>query len=315
MTYRHINRVAVIGSGTMGSALAALLLGAGLETTLLDIPAAGTTSDAPAAQRNALPLGNLQRSLTARPSPWFSAADVGRIRVGNLEDDLAWLADVDWVLEAVVEDLAVKQALMTQLNQVCGPRCIISSNTSGLPLAQIAAGLPRDFTQRFLGTHFFNPPRWLPLLELIPHEDTDGSAAGLHAGLLRARPRQGRGCLPRRARLPRQPLPLHVEHAGHRPRPRPGLQRERGGRADRAAHRAAAHRHLRPAGPGRPGCGAGRGPEPACRAAGVGGCARSWLTLARPRCIKNSLRAAGWGARADVVSGSSSAGRMVGANA
>ena len=173
MTYRYINRVAVIGSGTMGSALAALLVGAGLETTLLDIPAAGTTSDVPAAQRNALPLGNLQRSLTARPSPWFSAADVGRIRVGNLEDDLAWLADVDWVLEAVVEDLSVKQALMAQLNQVCGPRCIISSNTSGLPLAQIAAGLPRSFTQRFLGTHFFNPPRWLPLLELIPHEGTD----------------------------------------------------------------------------------------------------------------------------------------------
>ena len=173
MTFRHINRVAVIGSGTMGSALAALLVGAGLETTLLDIPAAGTTADAPAALRNALPLGNLQRSLTARPSPWFSAADVGRIRVGNLEDDLAWLADVDWVLEAVVEDLAVKQALMTQLHQVCGPRCIISSNTSGLPLAQIAAGLPRSFTQRFLGTHFFNPPRWLPLLELIPQEDTE----------------------------------------------------------------------------------------------------------------------------------------------
>ena len=173
MTYRHINRVAVIGSGTMGSALAALLVGAGLETTLLDIPAAGSTAGSPPAQRNALPLGNLQRSLAARPSPWFSAADVGRIRVGNLEDDLAWLAQVDWVLEAVVEDLAVKQALMAQLHQVCGPRCIISSNTSGLPLAQIAAGLPRGFTKRFLGTHFFNPPRWLPLLELIPHEGTD----------------------------------------------------------------------------------------------------------------------------------------------
>ncbi len=172
MTYRHINRVAVIGSGTMGSALAALLVGAGLETTLLDIPATGSTANAPAAQRNALALGNLQRSLTARPSPWFSAADLGRIRVGNLEDDLAWLAEVDWVLEAVVEDLAVKQALMAQLHRVCGPRCVISSNTSGLPLAQIAAGLPRSFTQRFLGTHFFNPPRWLPLLELIPHEDT-----------------------------------------------------------------------------------------------------------------------------------------------
>ncbi len=175
MVYRQINRVAVIGSGTMGSALAALMVGAGLETTLLDIPAAGSTAGAPAAERNAVALGNLQRSLTARPAPWFSAADVERVRVGNLEDNLGWLAEVDWVLEAVVEDLPVKQALMKRLNEVCGPRCVISSNTSGLPLAQIAAGLPQDFTRRFPGTHFFNPPRWLPLLELIPHEGTDAA--------------------------------------------------------------------------------------------------------------------------------------------
>ena len=173
MTYRKIHRVAVIGSGTMGGALAALLTGAGLETTLLDIPAAGTAAGSPAEERNALARDNLQRSLGARPSPWFSASDMGRIRIGNLEDDLAWLAEVDWVLEAVVEDLATKQALMRRLQGVCRPDCVISTNTSGLPLAQIAAGLPKDFTRRFLGTHFFNPPRWLPLLELIPHEDTD----------------------------------------------------------------------------------------------------------------------------------------------
>ena len=173
MTCRKIHRVAVIGSGTMGGALAALLTGAGLETTLLDIPAAGTAAGSPSAERNALARGNLQRSLTARPSPWFSAGDIDRIRIGNLEDDLAWLAEVDWVLEAVVEDLATKQALMRRLHGVCRPDCVISTNTSGLPLAQIAAGLPGDFTRRFLGTHFFNPPRWLPLLELIPHEETD----------------------------------------------------------------------------------------------------------------------------------------------
>ncbi len=173
MTYRKIHRVAVIGSGTMGGALAALLTGAGLETTLLDIPAAGTAAGSPPAERNTLARGNLQRSLTARPSPWFSAGDIERIRIGNLEDDLAWLAEVDWVLEAVVEDLATKQALMRRLHGVCRPDCVISTNTSGLPLAQIADGTPGDFTKRFLGTHFFNPPRWLPLLELIPHEDTD----------------------------------------------------------------------------------------------------------------------------------------------
>ncbi len=173
MAYRKIHRVAVIGSGTMGGALAALLTGAGLETTLLDIPAAGSAAGSPAAERNALARDNLQRSLTARPSPWFSAGDVERIRIGNLEDDLAWLAEVDWALEAVVEDLATKQALMRRLHGICRPDCIISTNTSGLPLARIAAGLPGEFTRRFLGTHFFNPPRWLPLLELIPHDDTD----------------------------------------------------------------------------------------------------------------------------------------------
>lgn len=175
MGYRQINRVAVIGSGTMGSALAALMVGAGLETILLDIPAAGSTAHAPAAERNAVARDNLQRSLAARPSPWFSAADVERVRVGNLEDNLGWLAEVDWVLEAVVEDLPVKQALMAQLNGVCGPRCVISSNTSGLPLAQIAGSLPQGFTRRFVGTHFFNPPRWLPLLELIPHVGTEAA--------------------------------------------------------------------------------------------------------------------------------------------
>ena len=173
MRYRHIRHVAVLGSGTMGSALAALLVGAGFETTLLDVPAGDSSAGSPARERNAVALGNQKRSLAARPSPWFSPTDVDRIRVGNLEDDLAWLAGADWVLEAVVEDLAIKRDLMARLNNVCAPSCVITTNTSGLPLAQLAAGLPQAFTRRFLGTHFFNPPRWLPLLELIPHENTD----------------------------------------------------------------------------------------------------------------------------------------------
>ena len=175
MKYRRIQRVAVIGSGTMGSALAAMLVGAGFETALLDIPAEGSTVASPPAERNAVLQANLQRSLAARPTPWYSEADVGRIRCGNLEDDQGWLTEVDWVLEAAVEELAVKQALMGRLNEVCGPRCVISSNTSGLPLARIAEGLPASFTRRFLGTHFFNPPRYLALLELIPHEGTDAA--------------------------------------------------------------------------------------------------------------------------------------------
>ena len=250
---------------------------------------------------------------TARPSPWFSAADLGRIRVGNLEDDLAWLADVDWVLEAVVEDLSVKQALMAQLHQVCGPRCIISSNTSGLPLAQIAAGLPRSFTQRFLGTHFFNPPRWLPLLELIPHEDTEEAllafmqdfcarALGKDVVVCRDVP----GFLGNRflSMLSMQAIGLALDQ-GYSVSEVDALTGPLTGRPRTATFglqdlvgldvAQAVARNLHAALPESAGA----------RAAGS--------SLARPRCMKNSLRAAGWGARADVVSGSSGAGRMVGA--
>ncbi len=169
----HIHKAAVIGSGTMGSGIAALLAGVGIETLLLDIPAPDTTPDSPFEQRNAVTLGGLRRMQEARPAQLFRPDDLDLITVGNTDDDLNRLREADWVIEVVVEKLDIKQALMAKLAQHVGPQTIVSTNTSGLPINQIAAGLPAAFTRRFLGTHFFNPPRYLHLLEIIPHENTD----------------------------------------------------------------------------------------------------------------------------------------------
>jgi len=168
----HIRKAAVIGTGTMGGGIAALLTGVGIETLLLDIPAPDTSPGDPFSQRNAVTLNGLQNLQQARPAQLFHADDLNLITIGNIEDDLGKVADVDWVIEAVVEKLAVKQDLMARLAQVVGPNTIVSTNTSGLSIHEIAAGLPDEFTRHFLGTHFFNPPRYLHLLEVIPHTNT-----------------------------------------------------------------------------------------------------------------------------------------------
>lgn len=169
----HIRKAAVIGSGTMGGGIAALLAGVGIEVLLLDIPAPGSAPGDSSDTRNAIALNGLKQMQAARPAQLFHADDLSLIRVGNIEDDLARVGGVDWVIEVVVERLDVKRDLMAKLAKVVGPNTIVSTNTSGLPLSQIAEGLPETFTQRFLGTHFFNPPRYLHLLEVIPHRDTD----------------------------------------------------------------------------------------------------------------------------------------------
>lgn len=169
----EIKKAAVIGSGTMGGGIAALLAGIGVETLLLDIPAQGTEpGDAPA-KRNAIVLNNLKTLQKMRPAQLLSADDVQRIIPGNLDDDLPKVADADWVIEVIIERLDVKQSLMARLAEHVKPTAIISTNTSGLPIHKIAEGLDKSFTRRFLGTHFFNPPRYLKLLEVIPHPDTD----------------------------------------------------------------------------------------------------------------------------------------------
>jgi 3-hydroxyacyl-CoA dehydrogenase len=175
MTY-SIKKAAVIGSGTMGSGIATLLAGAGIETTLLDIPAKGTQPGDKPAKRNAIVTDNLKKLQVSRPPQLFAASDLDHIHVGNIDDDLGKLSDADWIIEVVVERLDVKQNLMGKLVEVAKPNAIITTNTSGIPIKAIAEGLGHDFTRRFMGTHFFNPPRHLRLLEVIPHEDTDPEA-------------------------------------------------------------------------------------------------------------------------------------------
>jgi 3-hydroxyacyl-CoA dehydrogenase len=167
----NITRAAVIGAGTMGSGIAGLLAEAGIDTLLLDIPASATNPYDPPVQRSAAAYAGKER-LIAAITPADTAGILDRIQPGNTEDDWERLAEVDWVIEVIVERLEVKQALMARLAVITRPDTIISTNTSGLRLGDIAAGLPDSFTRRFIGTHFFNPPRQLHLLELIPHAGT-----------------------------------------------------------------------------------------------------------------------------------------------
>ena len=172
-----IERAAVLGSGVMGSALAAHLANAGIPTLLLDIvpPAGSTVKGAPSSReyRDAFARAGLERALKAKPAPFFSAGRARRVSVGNLEDDVARLKECDWVLEAVVEKIDIKRSLFEKITPHLKDTAIVSTNTSGLSIAEMAGALPAPLRPRFLGTHFFNPPRYLHLLELIPHADTD----------------------------------------------------------------------------------------------------------------------------------------------
>lgn len=168
-----IKKAAVIGSGTMGGGIAALLAGIGVDVTLLDIPAKDTQAGDPPAKRNAIVLNNLKTLQKMRPAQLFSESDMANIKTGNIDDDLAKIGDADWIIEVIVERLDIKQNLMSKLAEVIAPHTIVTTNTSGLPIHKIAEHLGDDFTRRFLGTHFFNPPRYLKLLEIIPHPNTD----------------------------------------------------------------------------------------------------------------------------------------------
>ena len=157
---------AVLGAGVMGSQIAAHLANAGLTVHLLDIPA-------PEGNKNAIVEAAWKKAQKLKPPILFTDKIARRITLGNFDEHLNRLADVDWVIEAVVENLAIKQQLMARIEGIIRQDAIVSTNTSGLPVNEIARGLPLSFRQRFLGTHFFNPPRYLKLLELIPTDDTD----------------------------------------------------------------------------------------------------------------------------------------------
>lgn len=158
-----IREAAVLGAGVMGAQIAAHLANAGVPVRLLDVSA-----DAAAA--------GLQRATTLKPDPFFTPEARNLIRTGSLED-LSPLASVDWIIEAVIEDLEIKRALLARLDAIRAPHAIVSSNTSGIPLGAIASGCSESLRRHWLGTHFFNPPRYLRLVEIIPTADTDPTVA------------------------------------------------------------------------------------------------------------------------------------------
>jgi 3-hydroxyacyl-CoA dehydrogenase len=173
---RLINKVGVIGAGVMGAAIAAHMANCGLEVLLLDIVPGSiqpdldscTDPDKRQEMRNFLAQEGLKNALKSKPASFFVPEDAERIQLGNLEDHLCRMAEVDWIIEAVVERLDIKQQLFQSLQSSCQPGAIITTNTSGLSLAQMCTGLPEEFQRRFFCTHFFNPPRYLKLLELVP---------------------------------------------------------------------------------------------------------------------------------------------------
>lgn len=178
---RQIRKAAVLGSGVMGSGIAAHLANMGIPTLLLDrIPTELTEVEKKkgltiedSVVRNRFSQQVLAKLLTQKPAPLTSKNNVAFIDVGNFEDDLERLTDVDWVIEAVVENLAVKQGIFEKVDQYRKKGSIISSNTSGISIEAMIEGRSADFQRHFLGTHFFNPPRYLKLLEMIPTKKTD----------------------------------------------------------------------------------------------------------------------------------------------
>ena len=164
--YKPFRSVTVLGAGTMGAQIAAHLANAGLQVNLLDI----APQEGP---KNAIVEAAFKRASKLRPDPMFSTKVAQRIKLGNFDEHLDWLAGSDWVIEVVVERLDIKQSIMARIEQHVNDDAIVSTNTSGLPIHKIAEECSSGFKRRFLGTHFFNPPRYLKLLELIPTAETD----------------------------------------------------------------------------------------------------------------------------------------------
>ncbi|WP_163098949.1 3-hydroxyacyl-CoA dehydrogenase/enoyl-CoA hydratase family protein [Peribacillus alkalitolerans] len=178
---RQIQKAAVLGSGVMGSGIAAHLANIGIPTLLLDI-APRELTEAEASKgltledkvvKNRISQSNLQKLLKQKPAPLSTKKNIALIEAGNFEDDMKRLSEVDWIIEVVVENLVVKKQVFSQVDQYRKPGSIVSSNTSGISVEAMVEGRSEDFRTHFLGTHFFNPPRYLKLLEVIPTKSTD----------------------------------------------------------------------------------------------------------------------------------------------
>src|ERR1051325_1290248 len=194
----QVQKAAVLGAGTMGAQIAAHLANAGVPTLLLDIfpqelsearPSPSEAETRPSGRvqgtdRNAIARAGFEAAKKAKPAAFFTADRASLVSIGNFEDDLPKLTDCDLLIEAVVENLDIKRALYENVEQHRRPGAIVASNTSGIPLAQLAEGRSEDFKAHFLGMHFFNPPRYMHLVELIRTEWTKGEVTCSMAGFL-----------------------------------------------------------------------------------------------------------------------------------
>ncbi len=167
---RIIKKITVLGSGVMGAGIAAHLANAGYQVVMLDLP-----TQEEGKRRNYVAEQALAQAVRQKPAPFYHADFINRITTGNFEDDLPSIKDSDWIIEVIIEKLEIKRALFEKVDQFRKPDTIVSSNTSGIPIHSIAEGRSDNFRKNFLGTHFFNPPRYLRLLEIIPTRDTDPS--------------------------------------------------------------------------------------------------------------------------------------------
>ncbi|MEO2195381.1 MAG: 3-hydroxyacyl-CoA dehydrogenase NAD-binding domain-containing protein, partial [bacterium] len=156
---KSVHSVAVLGAGTMGAQIAAHVANAGLPVLLLDLDTAAAKA-------------GLKRAAKLSPDPFFTRQAQSLIRLGGFDTDLEGIADTDWIVEAIIERLDAKQALLERVENHRRADAIVSSNTSGIPIGSIAEGRGADFRRHWLGSHFFNPPRYLRLVEIIPTPDT-----------------------------------------------------------------------------------------------------------------------------------------------
>src|SRR5271165_5375541 len=169
---KRINRVAILGAGTMGARIAAHFANAGVPSYLLDI----VPPDADAPARNKIAAAGLDAARKSKPAAFMDPSLARFVNVGNFDDDLKKLAEVDWIIEAVVENLEIKRALLRKVEAIRKPGTIVTTNTSGLPVGKIAEGFSDEFRWAWFGTHFFNPPRYMRLLEIIPTPEADHAA-------------------------------------------------------------------------------------------------------------------------------------------
>jgi 3-hydroxyacyl-CoA dehydrogenase len=177
---RSIKNVVVLGSGVMGSRIACHFAGVGVQVLLLDRVTPGAEESIQAKERNHFVNDSLQSAIKSNPSPIFLSKFSSRISTGNFTDDIAQIAKADWIIEVVVERLDIKKIIYDEVEKYRKPGTLVSSNTSGIPIHLMAEGRSEDFQKHFCGTHFFNPPRYLRLLEIIPTAHTDQSVIDFH---------------------------------------------------------------------------------------------------------------------------------------